>query len=279
MKKAIQIAYGDLFATKCRIASEAGFRHISVNYTEVVDKTEDEWKQVTLDVSKILAENNLTAVQTHAHYYNPFLSCELTDDSLEFGIRRAIISSAEIGAEYCVIHPRSDVKSSYITSRSLEANKAWFSELFEVAVKHGVGIAAENLPIFPSASMIHPLFSHNADDLASLVDYFGDERFGICWDTGHANLLRGDQSEAIKYLGKRIKCTHIHNNWGMRDDHATPIYGNINWESVMSAFSESGYEGPLTLETHCWYVTDDLLRSFARHNLDCLLYLEELMGK
>ena len=47
----------------------------------------------------------------------------------------------------------------------------------------------------------------------------------------------------------------------------------------MSAFAEVGYEGPLTLETHCPYNDDALLESFARHNLAGLEYLERLMKK
>ena len=63
----------------------------------------------------------------------------------------------------------------------------------------------------------------------------------------------------------------------MRDDHAPPIYGNIKWDSVMTALASIGYQGPLTLETHCWYDNEDLLRSFAKHNYDSLVFLESLM--
>ena len=109
-----------------------------------------------------------------------------------------------------------------------------------------------------------------------MCDSFHTDHVGICWDTGHARLNNDDQAACISFLGDRIKCTHIHNNWGVRDDHAPPVYGDIEWDKVMSAFAGIGYQGPLTLETHCWYVTDDLLRSFAKHNFDSLVYLESL---
>ena len=67
-------------------------------------------------------------------------------------------------------------------------------------------------------------------------------------------------------------------NWGVRDDHAPPIYGNIEWNRVIPALAATGYDGPLTLETHCWYNVDDLSRSFMKHNYDSLLYLESLIG-
>ena len=124
---------------------------------------------------------------------------------------------------------------------------------------------------------MRPLFSHNAEHLIGLVDSLNCDSIGVCWDFGHANLLFAQQQQMIRALGKRIKCTHVHNNWGVHDDHATPIYGNIKWDAVMPALAEIGYSGPLTLETHCWYDDNALLHSFARHNYDSLLYLEGLM--
>lgn len=276
MNKAIQIAYNDLFELKCELAKNAGFRHIAVNYTEVLGKTEEEWKEITDDIQRILSKNRLACVQTHPHYYDLLISSEIIDENLEFAIRQSIISSGKLGAEYCVFHPRSSISTGYRTSRSFDDNKKMFSEYFELALRHGTSIAAENLPIFPSQKQIMPFYSANFEDLMELVDSFKDDRVGICWDFGHANLLNYEQAEAIKYLGSRIRCTHIHNNFGWRDDHSTPDIGNIPWDRVMAAMKTIGYSGPLTLETHCWYTDKELMESFAKHNFACLLYLEKL---
>ena len=277
MKKAIQIEYNESFELKCHIASEVGFSDIAVNYTKVLGKSEDDWKKITEDILRILDETGLSCVQSHPHYYNPFESSEIIDDEMEYNIRQSIVSSAALGAKWCVIHPRTSFSSGFLLSKSFEDNKKWFSALLECAEKHGTGIAAENLPIFPSPNPIRPLFSYNVEHLTGLLDSFNCDNIGVCWDFGHANLLRGDQVPMLKALGERIKCTHIHNNWGMRDNHAPPIYGNINWSAVMPALAKTGYHGPLTLETHCWYDDEALLRSFAKHNYENLEYLERLM--
>jgi len=279
MNKAIQIAYNSLFELKCKLAREAGFRHIAVNYTEILLKNEYEWKKITEDIQRILEENSLTCVQTHPHYYDLLLSSEILDKDLEFAITQSIISSGAIGAEYCVFHPRSSISRAYSRKGSLEDNRRAFAGYLETAIKHNTAIAAENLPIFPSQKQIMPFFASNVDDLVDLVDSFNDDRVRVCWDFGHANLMNFDQSIAIEYLGERIKCTHIHNNFGWRDDHSTPDIGNIPWDKVMSALSKIAYSGPLTLETHCWYEDRALLSSFAKHNFNCLLYLESLMNK
>ena len=101
----------------------------------------------------------------------------------------------------------------------------------------------------------------------------------ICWDTGHANLMRFDQATAIKYIGDRLKCTHIHNNFHRDDEHLTVDQGDIKWPLVMGALKEINYDGPLTLETHCRYFEPELLKSFAAHNFKTLEYLEGLMEK
>jgi len=85
-----------------------------------------------------------------------------------------------------------------------------------------------------------------------------------------------DQAEAIRYMGSRIKCTHLHNNFGRSDDHATPDQGNVPWARVMPALKKANPECLLTLETHCRYSEPELLVSFARHNLACLDYLERM---
>jgi sugar phosphate isomerase/epimerase len=85
-----------------------------------------------------------------------------------------------------------------------------------------------------------------------------------------------DQADRIRMVGERIKCTHIHNNFGVRDTHLTPDQGNIPWEKVMHAFKEVGYNGALTLETHCRYEEPKLLENFTRYNYECLEFLDRL---
>ena len=277
MKKAIQIGYNNLFETKCECAAWAGFEYVSVNFTAVLDKTEYEWAKITEDIQKILDKNGLKCVQTHPYYYDLRISSELIEEKYEFAIKQAIIASGKLGAPWCALHPRSSITSGFFTSKSFEDNKKAFFEYLECAIKNNTGIAAENLPIFPNLAPAMPFYSSSYEDLNNLVESFNDKSMGICWDTGHANLMHFDQAEAIKFLGDKIKCTHIHNNYNVDDNHFPPDNGNIDWDKVMAAFYCIGYTGPLTLETHCPYPKEECLKNFARHNYGCLEYLEKLM--
>ena len=277
MEKAIQIGYNDLFEYKCECAAKAGFSGISVNYTAVLGKSEREWDAITANIERILEKNNLACFQTHPHYYNLLISSEILEEEMEFGIRQSIISGSRLGAKYHAIHPRSAVNFAYGRKKSFEDNKKWMGGLLECAKKHGTAIAAENLPVFPAYSKVMPFYSANVEDLIELVDDFNDTDMVICWDFGHAHLGAPDHAKAIEMAGSRIKCTHVHNNFGNSDDHLPVDNGSIEWDKVMPALAATSFGGALTLETHCLYPDPEMLLAFAKYNYAGLVYLEKLM--
>lgn len=279
MKKAIQIAYDELFEFKCALASKAGFKYISANYYDMQNKTDYEWEHAIENTKNILDKNGLSCIQIHPFYYDLLLSSEIRDEASEYAIHKAIEAGGRLGAEWVAIHPRSNLTTGLYRSKSFEDNKKDIGAYLDTAAKFGTGIAAENLLIADGITPIIPFYSWSCEDLCELVDSFSAKNIGICWDTGHANLLRFDQATAIRFMGERIRCTHVHNNFGKCDDHLTPDQGSIPWEKVMKAFSDVGYKGPLTLETHCRYNDPALLESFAKHNYECLCYLEALRGE
>jgi len=285
MEKAIQIAYDAQFERKCQYAAEAGFRTIAVNYAPIPEQkespcdTEGAWDRITENILRILEENNLRCIQSHLPCYDLLQSSEIPDERIDFALRQAIRSGGKIGVKYGVFHLRSSISTAYRPSKSFEDNRRIIECLLEDAVPCDTAIAVENIPIFPDTSKLMPFYSSNFEDLSTLADSFHDDHVVICWDFGHANLLKWDQTAAIEFLGSRIKCTHIHNNFGFYDDHATPDSGNIPWERVMPALAATGFDGPLTLETHCYYSDPELLKSFAKHNYTCLAYLERSMKR
>ena len=273
MKKAIQIAYDESFERKCKIARDVGFRYISVNFNDTPDPSDATYDKAPSHISAIFEKYGLGAVQTHLCYYYPLSSADKIEDELERRVLREIEVSGRIGAPWCVWHPRYYKSGEWKTGIYDEKltfyyNHETVSRYLEQAKKFDTGIALENL----FGSMMCGGFH----TLAKLCDSFNTDNIGICLDTGHANINKEDTATAISFLGNRIQCTHIHNNWGVHDDHAPPLYGNIEWARVMPALAASGYNGPLTLETHCWYDDRELRRSFVRHNYACLEYLERL---
>ena len=95
--------------------------------------------------------------------------------------------------------------------------------------------------------------AHTADDLNAMIDAVGDENLGICLDTGHLNFCSAfgcgqPQGEFIRKAGKRLKALHIDDNDGTADQHRMPCRGTVDWQDVMSALAEVGYDRLFNLE-------------------------------
>ena len=107
----------------------------------------------------------------------------------------------------------------------------------------GAGLAAPQVGILKRCVVID-----TGEGLLELIRLLDNRAFTVCYDVGHANICGQDPADMIRALGTQIGCTHIHDNDGTRDSHTLPYYGNIDWERVMKAFAEAGYEGNLNYE-------------------------------
>ncbi|HHV60077.1 MAG TPA: hypothetical protein GXX49_07275 [Clostridiaceae bacterium] len=84
---------------------------------------------------------------------------------------------------------------------------------------------------------------------------------------GHAQVNKINQPEAPRYIGKRLKATHVHVNYGETDEHLLPFYGSIDWREVMNALKDIDYEEDFAYEVHRFFdvlpdgeFRDDLLK-------------------
>lgn len=113
-------------------------------------------------------------------------------------------------------------------------------------MKKDVGIAYENMIEYPERRK----FTARAEELAELIDSYGDSRIGACWDFGHGNRIYNDLSRPLKILGKRLVALHVNDNTGISDLHLPPFLGTINWEGVMRTLKKIEYAGDFTYEIY-----------------------------
>ena len=117
--KAIQIAYNELFETKCRLAAEAGFRHISVNFNDIPDTSDAFYDAAAEHLLSVMGRYGLKAVQTHLYYYYPLLSAEKTEEALEHRVLREIEVSGKADANGSTGTEKSGL-SSVVTDGTLK---------------------------------------------------------------------------------------------------------------------------------------------------------------
>ena len=280
MIKAIQIREKENFEQIVSYAAEAGYKDISVAFdSEDSFLLKDDYKRGIENIKELLERHNLNCTQTHLPApYHLLISSEETDEKSEEAIKRGIEATALLGAKWGAFHPRTSI-NGYNRKKSYDANKAKLSEYLEYAVKYGAGIAVENMPLFFDERPEWRFFGGGYEELCELCDDFKSDKIGICWDFGHAHTAAIDQSAALKYVGERLKITHVHDNYRNGDHHQLPLLGSlewhcIDWEKVMQALGEIGYTGPLTLET--LYPPLPMQRSFVKQSYECLSYLTEL---
>jgi sugar phosphate isomerase/epimerase len=117
-------------------------------------------------------------------------------------------------------------------------------------------------------------FASHAAELAAMIDVWKEPGVGACWDFGHANFLYKDQRPALRTIGKRLKATHINDNYGSSDEHMFPFHGSVNWRAIMPVLVEIGYEGDFTYETHKEFngLPEPIKDSLAKAGYDIALY-------
>lgn len=88
---------------------------------------------------------------------------------------------------------------------------------------------------------------------------------GINLDSGHCfladtgaqadrleDILSGKKEQTIaalvRRIGKKLFTTHLQDNFGLNDDHQNPGMGYIDWNILVPAILETGYQGPLMME-------------------------------
>lgn len=274
MKKSIEIESTngiDYFKNTLRMVKAAGFEAVGIDISASTANSLD-FEGYVSRLREALDENDLSCSQIHLPFYDLLKSSEVKDDAMENAIRNSFKGASLLGARWCVYHPRTSISSGYDWRKSFCEAKEDLAGLLEVAVKHDVGISIENIPIFPDCPM-HRFYCSDPDDLCELTDSFDSQWTSVCWDTGHANLMSFDQPKVIRQMGKRIKTTHIHSNFKEQDWHLLPVFGRIDWEKIMKAFWEIGFDGDLNLEVAS--VHSKARESFYRLAYDSVTILKE----
>ena len=246
--------------------AEAGFRFLDFNFldwqnNDACPLLTDNWEDWILSAKKTADELGVQFNQAHAPV--PCLRYAGDRDGLIAAIKVAIRACDILGIRQMVYHALPTPSEFGYTCDWYEANHDFFSSFIDDAKKYNVGICIENMwPVYKKMG----LFQWNTDILIKLVDSFHDDIVGVCWDTGHGNMTGnghnyqgnnspeflpyGNQYENITKLGKRLRALHINDNGGMDDDHVMPGIGTINWDDVIRALDDIGYEHSFTFEAH-----------------------------
>lgn len=236
----------------------AGFDYLDFNFSDWSDSekspfAQENWREWVQSVRDYSDAHGIRFTQAHGPLYNVFGEDTPLKRQLDRLSVQSIEAAAIMGIPWIVYHAGTEpgeFDAAHIASLK-EKNLRWFAPIVEACEKYNVGLAIENMAsAFGKHHGAKSCYCSNTDDLIDLVDAFGSDRVGICWDTGHANVEHTNQVEDLRKIGKRLKAIHIQDNNGVMDQHLPPYLGNLDWPLLMHTFREIGYEGPFTFEAH-----------------------------
>ncbi len=108
----------------------------------------------------------------------------------------------------------------------------------DYAAKRGVTLAIEPLNRFETS------FMNTAEQVMEVVDRVDSSALGVLLDTFHMNIEEHDPAAAIRLCSGHL--AHFH---ACGSDRGAPGSDQIPWPKIVVALRDTGYEGPLVIES------------------------------
>ena len=136
-----------------------------------------------------------------------------------------------------VCHSSTDSNKDVVDRTPLiERAKESYYQLAENAAKFGATIAVEDLP--------RSCVGRDSNEILEILSV--NDKLRCCFDTNH--LLLENPVDFIKKVGNKIVTTHVSDYDFINERHWLPGEGDNNWQEIISALNEIGYNGPWLYE-------------------------------
>ena len=187
--------------------------------------------------AELFAANGISWDTMHSpfHHINDMWLDNEHGENMHKELLHAVDMCAAMNVPITVIH----LSSGFTPPDLTPLGHKRYDAIVEHAGKKGVILAFENL--------------RKLGNFAYFMERYENEKHvAFCWDTGHEACYTPD-FEFMPLFGKKLVCTHIHDNDGGRghDQHWLPFDGCVNFDRVAEHFRNSPFEGTLMLEVGC----------------------------
>lgn len=190
---------------------------------------------------------HLRQAELRCTFHAPFI--DLNPGSAERLIREAtmhrfeqVLNAAEIlRPDVIVFHP------GYDRWRYGENQDTWLAHSI-VAWRR----VLERTELIGTTIAVENIFEEEPSTLKALFEEINHPRLRHCFDVGHWNLFKTvGMEEWFAELGQFIAETHIHDNFGKRDDHLPLGEADIDFELFFSLMDRYAPGAAWTIEAHC----------------------------
>ena len=223
------------------------FATLGFDYLELtMDPPRAHYSTLRRQMQKIVGALKYRSMFVICHLPTFVSTADLTDSIREASVQEMLFSlevAAELGARKVVVHPgHIGGLGSYVMETALAYANASLAAIIKRAQALGLCVCLENM--FPRCrAYVEP------DDFVEIMQRFPDLKLTL--DTGHANIGKKNGRRILEFIekfGHRIGHLHISDNFGQRDDHIPLGSGAIDFEKVVRAIKQCGYDDTATLE-------------------------------
>ncbi len=238
---------------------EAGYPAIDITMFELnaCPFTKD-YREVAERLCEKAEKHGVKFIQAHA----PFARYEKYMKSCVPLFPRAFEFCKLLGIPNIVVHPIMPVSHYGNEEMLFDANMKFYEALVPLAKSNNVNIAIENM--WDRHRITNRICDHVCADPKELARYYDTLKhhgcFTVCLDVGHVALCGREPEDAIRTLGDRIGCVHLHDVDYVDDLHTLPGAAKINWDNVCHALADIDYRGSFNMEA------DEFFRGFPEEH-------------
>lgn len=214
--------------------------YLEIDWPYSSEMTREELENQIIEVKKRADKAGIKIWSVHLPYGGPF-DISQTNDTLrqravELNRNDMILSAKIVSPKKFVIHPSAEPIADEERAARIEASKKSLRELAATAKELNIPLLVENLP--------RTCLGNTSTELLSIIN--GIDNTAICFDVNH--LLLEPQTTFIKNTKGKIQNTHMSDYDRKNERHWLPGEGVIDWNELLSALIESGYDGPFIYE-------------------------------
>lgn len=243
------LKYASSLGDAVRLFKDTPFRYLNLEQDTApyfLCPSDQPWQRELEDWAKAAEDAGITYVFSHAPCLNAFSGDRTDYDVTVRAIRRSIESCGVLSIPRIVVH--ASFSPDFTARQFTEQNRRFYGDLLETAEKHGVMLLTENMT---DKNTFVPLAT--GQELREFVDAIDHPLLGACWDIAHANLSTRakahGQYRCITDVGDKLLGLHIADNFGDgAHHHSWPFAGIINFDEVMQALLDVGYQGYFNFE-------------------------------
>jgi sugar phosphate isomerase/epimerase len=214
---------------------------------QVVQAYRNQSRQVSVEeMRRAIAAGGMPCDSLHAVFGEAFDPSSPDETARRFAVetyRREADLCRQLDGRLVVVHCstiRPEGISLQERAARLDQLRKSVEELGRFGASCGVQYGFENLPGYHAIGW-------DVGELADLLKEAGAPNTGMCFDSGHANMV-GDPAAAVERADGQIIYAHISDNSGKADAHEMLTYGSIDAQALARAFHKVGYQGTFMQE-------------------------------